>query len=496
MLSPRRALVVRLVRRSAPWLAAAVVATAGVMTLLPGAAQRIAGRPDAAGMPNVLLVVLDTVRAESMSLHGYERPTTPNLERLAARSVVFDRATSTAPWTLPSHASMFTGRWPFEQTSDWESPLDGRHVTLAETLGARGYLTAGFVANGQYCGYEFGLDRGFDHYEDYVRSPAETLLSSSIARALATSMSLRRLVGYYDTVGRQDAASVNGRFLKWLGRTEGRPFFAFLNYFDAHETTFPPPPFAEQFSHGTARDVEHVMHDLRRSMRTDWHRRPPEHIKTERDMYDGTIAYMDAELGRLIAELEARGVLDNTIVIVTSDHGEQFGEHGLFLHSNSLYTQLLHVPLVISYPAKAPGGTRVGTRVSLRDLPATVLDLIGFQEGAVFPGGSLARFWSGEADRHPVEPVVSQVRYSDWAEKWHPTAKGDMSSLMDDRYHYIRTGDGGEELYDLEQDPGELRNLTSTAEGAAITVRFRQRLAALDSMPDRAAAISLPEEGR
>jgi arylsulfatase A-like enzyme len=486
----------RLVRRTLPWVAAAVVLIAAGMTAWPAVAlrQQIARLPaPPSGAPNVLLIVLDTVRAESMSLYGYSRATTPNLERWAARSVVFDRATSTAPWTLPSHASMFTGRWPLEQSSDWEVPLDDSHVTLAEALNELGYLTAGFVANGQYGGYEFGLNRGFRHYEDYIRSPQETAISSSLARALITSTSLRRLVGYYDTIGRQDAASVNSRFLKWVSRTEDRPFFAFLNYFDAHETYFPPAPFDRTFGSGESRDIEHVMHDVRRSMRTDWHRRPAAEIEAEMAMYDGTIAYMDAELNRLLTSLDERGLLDKTIVIVTSDHGEQFGEHGLFLHSNSLYKPLLHVPLMISYPARVPGGLRVGTRVSLHDLPSTVLDLIGMHDDDMFPGASLSRHWSaGSASTGSPDLVLSEVRYSDWAEKWHPTAKGDMHSLMDDRYHYIRTGDGREELYDLQADPGEQHDVGVTVEGRPVVERFRSQLEHALEARARGASKSLP----
>ena len=125
--------------------------------------------------PNVLLIVLDTVRADRLSLYGYRRPTSPTLERLAKRGIRFDEARATAPWTLPSHASMFTGRWPHELDVNWHTPLGTKFPTLAEYLGSRGYATAGFVANVHYCSYEFGLDRGFTHYEDYVLEPMTPL---------------------------------------------------------------------------------------------------------------------------------------------------------------------------------------------------------------------------------------------------------------------------------------------------------------------------------
>ena len=143
---------------------------------------------------------------------------------------------ATAPWTLPSHAGMFTGRWPHELSADWFHALDSTHPTLAETLRARGYNTAGFVANTLYCGSETGLSRGFNHYEDYSISPGELLLSSSLGRTIANNSRLRQLTGYHNIVNAKDAATVNADFLDWVSRNQ-RPFFAFLNYFDAHIVT-------------------------------------------------------------------------------------------------------------------------------------------------------------------------------------------------------------------------------------------------------------------
>jgi arylsulfatase A-like enzyme len=472
-----------LVRRSGPWMVALVAVLAiGVGMWRWIGFQRILAQlsPAPPNAPNVLLIVLDTVRAQNLSLYGYNRPTTPNLERWAKSGVVFDRATSTAPWTLPSHASMFTGRWPHELSADLEKPLDRNDLTLAEALSTHGYLTAGFVANTYYCGYEFGLSRGFAHYEDYVVSPQELLIDSSLARSVANSSSIRRVLGYYDNIPRKNAATLTDHFLAWVTRTEHRPFFVFLNYFDAHETYLPPVPFAGQFGPDLPRGNEHGMQDLRRTLRNDWNKRPPEEIKIEMDMYDGAIAYLDYHLDRLFGELRRRSLLENTIVVVTSDHGEQFGEHGLFLHGNSLYEPLLHVPLMISYPPRVPGGQRVAARVSLRDLPETILDLIGLHDRKVFPGNSLARYWSGRltSGGHAADPVLSEVRYADWDKDWYPTAKGDMQSLMDDRYHYIRNGDGREELYALDDDPPEQHDLSHSGESVQLLESFRKELRA------------------
>ncbi len=216
------------------------------------ALAREAGRPlPPADSPNVLLIVLDTVRADHLSLYGYERPTTPILEQLGKRGIRFDEARATAPWTLPSHASMFTGRWPHELGEKWMTPLRGNFPTLAEYLGDRGYATAGFVANVGYCSQETGLARGFTHYEDYVLERLAPLRTSGLVEYVASAITemipalnirslrpLQQLMSRWFEVGkRKNAMSIRRAFLSWLSERQEteRPFFAFLNFFDAHE---------------------------------------------------------------------------------------------------------------------------------------------------------------------------------------------------------------------------------------------------------------------
>ena len=468
------------VRRTAPWLAgAALVLAAAVPGVQALAFRRHVGAlpPAAPSTPNVLLIVLDTVRAQNLSLYGYARQTTPALERWAASSLVFDRALSTAPWTLPAHASMFTGRWPHEQSSRLGTPFDDSYPTLAEALAGAGYVTAGFVANTFYCGYEFGLARGFSHYEDYVRSPRELLISSSLSRSVLNARATRQLLRYYDNIPRRNAVDITNQFLAWLPRADGRPFFAFLNYFDAHETYLPPAPFATRFGPDLPRGNHLLSQDLRRSLRDDWHLRPRQEIETEIDMYDGAIAFLDHQLDRLFTTLAGRGILDNTLVIVTSDHGELFGEHGLFLHGQALYMPLIHVPLVLRYPARVPADRRIADPVSLGDLPATVMDIVGVPSRTPFPGRSLSSWWSGPPVRQPNAPILSGVRGEDWGGKdWYPIAKGDMYSLVDRSHHYIRNGDDREELYLLDTDPQEHHDLSGSKDAVPVLERFRAHL--------------------
>jgi arylsulfatase A-like enzyme len=433
--------------------------------------------PASHNSPNVLLLVLDTVRAQSLSLYGYHRPTTPHLERLAKAGVCFEQAISTAPWTLPSHASMFTGRSPYELFSDWTSPLDNTYPTLAEVLKARGYVTAGFVANLVYCTRESGLDRGFVHYEDFPFSSKQLILSASSGQALANSNKLRDIFDYHEVLNRKTAATLSHDFLDWLSRHDQRPFFAFLNYFDAHEPYLPPEPFDEMFgpkrSRGPFLYLAHEVH------RVDKWKMSPDEIQVELDAYEGTIAYLDNQLGVLFDELDRRGALDNTVVIVTSDHGEEFGEHGVFSHGHSLYLPSLRVPLLISFPSRIPSRKRVHEPVSLRDLPATVVDLIGLDKAHSFPGESLARYWDDSADtvKPAPEMLLSEVQQITGWPQWYPNVKGAMKSLVYEDMHYIKhEGDGREELYDFESDSGETQDLSGSEEGRRTLKRFRSSL--------------------
>jgi len=459
----------RLAARSVPLLAG-LVAIAGIAAGASRArAERVAldampPAPD--GAPNVLLLILDTVAATHTSAHGYERPTTPVLERLASEGVAFDGALSTAPWTLPSHASMFTGRYPYELPASWLVPLGSEPPTLAERLRDRGWATAGFVANRQYTTYEHGLNRGFVRYEDYRISPGQIARSTVLGRYIADSRRLRGWIGDDRELGRKDARRLADSFLGWLDGAPSRPFFAFLNFYDAHDPYLPPDEYFARFAGHPRGGMEspfrrHAAGRLARDL-------SPEELRLEMDAYDGAISYIDAQIGRLLDGLRERGVLDRTLVIVTADHGEEFGEHGVFLHGHSLYLPSLHVPLVIRYPARVPAGRRVEEPVTLRDLAATVADLAGACD-AGFPGRSLAVQWGdpGCADGVGASPLLASVRRGVRVPAAYPTARGDMYSTFDAQRRYILNGDGVEEVYRWEEDPLETVNLAETPEGRA-----------------------------
>lgn len=461
----------RLLRRSAgPLGAGLAVLIAGNFWYVSTAERRaLAGLPPArAGAPNVLLIVLDTVRADHLSGYGYDRDTTPNLDRLAGRGVRFAQARSTAPWTLPSHASLFTGRWPHELSATTRRALDATYPTLAEYLSGRGYAAAGFTANTHNASGWYGLGRGFARYEDIDRntevSPLEVLLSCALGRKLVTTSLGQRLVRYAldgaQYVVRKDAARMNRDALAWLSTRPGdRPWFLFLNYYDAHDPYVPPRGFPRRYGKTVPGQ---------------------DRFTQARDDYDDCLAYLDTKVGELFGELERRGLSENTLVVLTSDHGENLGERALVGHGISLYRPELHVPLVVLQPDRVPSGRVVAEPVSLRDVAATVVDLAGCGAGAPFPGTSLARSWAGTTGR-PDAPFLAEVDRPQLAEEQPhvPAARGAMRAVVAGGRVYIRNGDGAEELYDLEGDPSEARNLAGAEESETALRPFREALGRL-----------------
>ncbi len=470
MLAARALWMERLIRRTLPALVAIVLLVASVTISLDAVRERKASGALGAsrqGAPNIIFIVLDTVRRASLSMYGYPRPTSPEMERWAGRGVRFEHAMATASWTLPSHASMFTGKFPSQMSAGWLTPLDTRDPVLAERLRDSGYLTAGFVANLLYCNRSFGLARGFVHYEDYRISPGEFLINSSIGRALSENRLLRRITGWYDIAGRKPGEDITSRFLDWQSHQTDRPYFAFLNYFDAHQPYFPPAALANQFGPTAGRNYDLL--ELRPYMgKID---DPAEHltpaqVQAEQNAYDATLAYLDREMDRLLTTLEKQGTLSNTIVVITADHGEQFGEHGLFDHGNSLYRFATEVPLMILGPG-VPAGSSVDQPVSLRDLPATILEMAG-TGATTLPGQSLQRLWNTDRVTTPG-PVLSETS--------GPSPNRRFQSTVSGGFHAIWSADSVE-LYDFANDPAETANLAHTPAGR---LQIGQLRATLDS---------------
>ncbi len=331
------------------------------------------GSPPVAGSPNLLWIVVDTLRADHMGMYGYGRRTTPELEAWAKQGITFEMARSAAPWTLPSHVTMFTGLWPFEHDARVDRAYSGPSPTLAEHLRAQGYQTAGIVANVRMCNTAYGLGRGFDYYLDYPCNQEISLEAMMYNSALGREvMKLCRrmllpLPGPTPFGLQPTAREITAAGRGWLAgvsqnspsETPGsrRPFFLFLNFMDVHGPYLPSPDGAGRFWAGPtpskplaspgsgwnalrARDAATPEHREQRQRELDDVRRRLS------DLYDECLYGLDAELGRFLGELRAGGRLDNTWVVITSDHGEHFGEHDRFGHGSSLYNEQTHVPLI------------------------------------------------------------------------------------------------------------------------------------------------------
>ncbi|TDI93313.1 MAG: DUF229 domain-containing protein [Caldithrix sp.] len=474
-----------LIRRSVIALVIVAIGLSTVVNVVKTRSERdaIAKLPDPPpNASNVLLIVLDTVRSKSLSLYGYDRKTSPQLEQLAESGLTFERAWSPSPWTLPAHGSLLTGRFPFELSASWQNPLDDTYPTLAEVLSERGYSTAGFIANLTFCTSRHGINRGFIHYEDYPRSLGMFALNSYFGHKIFRK--INNTFGPQKTIVYKDAAMVNKDFLDWYSKKKDqRPFFVFLNYFDAHSPYLSPEPFDGMFGPKTP------LPSLGDAA-APWWNFTMEQKQVLLDAYEEAIAYVDHELGLLLYELKQQGILDKTLVIVTSDHGELFGEHKLFGHGNSLYRSLLHVPLLISFPSHVPANRRIADRVTLCDIPATILDLLNLEESSPFPGASLARYWTEGDDRTFSEtPLISVLqkglRLPKRALQRMPHRKGDMSSIILGKWHFIKNGDGTEEMYNINIDFEEESNLAGIEEYEKELKKCRETL---DSTLKRGAA--------
>ncbi len=424
------------------------------MPLLVGRMGRIAlvgavgilgcgSKPVPVSQPNIVLIVVDTLRADHVGSYGQSRPTSPSIDALAAGAIRFERAYSSAPWTKPSVASMFTGLQPSSHTViHLERNLPESAVTLAERLRDAGYAT-GAVVSHDLIGSAFGFDQGFSHFfEDQARGH----------RHVSTGAVTQQAEDLLDTL-----------------RAERAPFFLFVHYFDPHFAYLRHPEY------GFAGE---------RPRRIDWKRGigglrvldpPPDaaEIAYLESAYDEEIRYTDAGIGRLLDRLRARNLFDDALIVVTSDHGEEFYEHGWLGHTIGVTEELVRVPLVIRVPGGMGGGSVVKEPVSLVSLSATVLDIAGIAvPGGTFQADSLTHLWS-VSEKHESPPVFIEVDFEGQF----------MSALLSDRFkpkHELAVIRGGHKLvmnkrtgdvalYDVVRDPTEdhdiaAREPTLTAE--------------------------------
>jgi arylsulfatase A-like enzyme len=411
--------------------------------------------PAAPSAPNVLLIVVDTLRSDHLSSYGYSRQTSPAIDALAAQGVLFEHAFSTASYTLPSHASILTGRFPTDHGVKWN--LDYRRPknpvpTLPLVLQSQGYRTAAFSANTIFFTREHGFGRGFLHFEDFFHSVSDMAWRTAygaIARRYA-----RGPLGLQDIPARKLAVDVRGAAEEWISQDHERPFFVTMNFMDVHGPYLPPQPYRNQFS--STPDPGGLVNFTTKIPTT----LTADEVQSEIDAYDGGIAYVDAEVSRLLAWMSARPSSRDLLVIVTSDHGEEFGEHGGFDHGRHLYREVIQVPLIVWGPGRVAEGIRVSRPVTNAAIPATLMSLLG-ADPAPFLIPSLQPLWDGTGTDTP-DPV------SELAESGRSAAySGALRSIVSGPWHYIEEEDGSYELFAWLTDRKEAHNLASPEAGRA-----------------------------
>ncbi|MFN8542865.1 MAG: sulfatase [Candidatus Binatia bacterium] len=443
-----------------PALLLAVVVGPTVWLRLTTAASRptvVAAAP--AGAPDVVVVVLDTVRADHVSAYGYARPTTPTFDALAQSGALFLDATAPSTWSLPSHASLFTGLFPSSHGAhDEHRFLEPGPPTLAEALAAAGWDTRCFTANA-WISDNLGLTRGFAWQDEAWRT-------GDVGRAFTSTFRFLDWIG----LGPADkgGAQVAANFEAWTAsRPAGdRPAFAFLNFIEAH---FPyhqlPDAYLRRFTPAPRAELRAMSLRLFAAQFGGEPLDPAEAAAPATAMYDGGVLYADALLGRVVEALRRRGTLDRTVLVVLADHGELLGERGEFGHGHSLFEAVTHVPLLVRFPPRIAAGARVGTPVSTVGVFATVLDLVGLVPATRLQVGSLVPVVAGEPGGGPVlsERFANTVLHSE---------EKAVHSLMvaDERYRSYRSGtwkriETGRQkttfLFDLAADPGEQHDLAA-----------------------------------
>jgi arylsulfatase A-like enzyme len=445
-----------------------LAATATVVVLALGGAwlvsNRLHGSVRGAPGPNVVFILVDTLRADALGCYGYGRPTSPHIDRLAAQGVRFENVIASSSWTIPTVASLFTGVYPgVHHVTNYESVLSNEFITLAEAFKAAGYYTSARISN-IFVNEAHGYLQGFDDAHIVQNLFKQLFFSELLAQAHVTR--------HYDFAPGDE---LSDSAVRWFRLNRSRPFFLYLHYYDPHFPYDPPEPYAMRWvDPAMARrypyhsfvgpSLWNIVSEYKLGLR-----RKPEEIAYNRAVYDGEIRYVDDQIGRVLSLLEATGLDRNTILVFTADHGEQFFEHGERLHSKSLYNEEIHVPLIIRAPGYPP--RVVKRRVRALDLYPTLLEM-----------ADLPRRWKemDEAGRINSQvmglSVVSLMRGGDLPAAFQDEAFSslDIDNVKKEAFfegpwkliENISRGDSlprpPRELYRIQDDPRERHDLTSS----------------------------------
>jgi arylsulfatase A-like enzyme len=389
------------------WLAGLLL----IGTTLVGCQREVSAPP-----ARVLLVSIDTLRPDHLGTYGYARPTSPHLDAFAGQGVVFEDVTSAAPWTLPSHASLFTGMYPSHHgLASSEAKLSGSIATLATELAANGFATAA-VVNSNYLSPTFGLERGFQRY-----------------RYVAEQVSQR-----------EPSRAVTEQALAWAKELAGQRWFLFVHYYDVHSDYASLPEYEAQFVRPYAGQADGTTAQLL-AYRQGKVRLDAADVSHLIDLYDAGVRQMDDELARLLGGL---GDDPGLMVVLVSDHGDEFLEHGGVLHGRTQYQELVRVPMLVRGPG-VPSGRRVKTTVSLIDVMPTILTAVGVRVPSNVDGSDLAPTWRGGGAELGARYLSSEAA--------HNNPEPDTARAVRHREHTLHFDrpSGTFTLYDLTADPHE-----------------------------------------
>lgn len=413
----------------------------------------------AAARPSVLLISIDMLRPDHLGCYGYGPATSPRIDQLAAEGVLFENAISSTCWTLPAHAALFTGLADsVHGCVDTDRRLAESRRTLAERLGDAGYATVGFFS-GPYLHPVFGLGQGFEQYVDctsYAGLNTRTAEETGRVDGLAVSDA-----SHADVTSPRVYEEVSD----WLKASRRRPFFMFVHMWDVHFDFIPPPPYDRKFDpdyRGT-QSGRNFLFDA--AINASMPERDREHLIA---LYDGEIAWTDQYVGRMLDDLDALGLRESTIVVLVSDHGTEFFEHGRKAHRQTLYDEVIRIPLIVRHPGRIAPGRRHADQVRIIDVLPTIMDLAGLGEPPDVMGQSLAPLFSGaelRRDTLAISELFSDSRRLTPDGRWEPRNPG---FPLQQRLRSFRRADHKlindlnrqrAELFDLRVDPGEQRPL-------------------------------------
>jgi len=437
---------------------------------------------------NIILIVMDTTRRDHLPCYGYTRNTTPELDGLARESLLFTNAYSPSPWTLPSHASLMTGLYPSTHGADYNVNTSSKpavnllrqdFITLAEILSQYRYRTAG-VVGATFCHRYFGIAQGFDYYNDDFRTVNHDLNHYAIFQIANKLFSLSNFFIRHGYHGIRIASKLNEIAFSWLEKNYRYPFFLFINYFDPHWPYSPPSPYDLLFKGKNERLIIN-------NHGNDWNLFAKvinnHHSLTDEEkchllsQYDGEIAYLDYQIGKLVERLKSLNIYDESMIIITADHGESFGEHNLMDHGRALYEELLHIPLIIKYPLSHTIKGTCSAPVSLIDIMPTVLSTLDIPTPHTIQGKVVTE---ALADR---KVFAEHYRDKLWIEKFGERFDRDLIAVYSGDFKYIWASHGKHELYNVNGDPQEAHNLIHELPAIVTTMdeEIKKRLAQFES---------------